>query len=282
MNDSQNNFARTRASRRHSAADPGATANLSAARFVVADGGAPRAAAKSDHRRARAERTGAAESSRGRAERTPAPGRAKDGRSTRTARTNFMKYASDNRFVRTVYAFITGPWRFAFYAAVVIIAAVSIYLPVRDWYVAYRSGDILTRQLAIREAYNESLQADVDKLLSVSGIEETARESLGLVMPGEQSINVVGLEEDATDESDASDDTDASTDKDAASDDEADETDDADATDEDDEDATPTTSAEVAAAEAAVVEDSPWYIKMLDRIFFFEGVDGQTIVSSGA
>ena len=100
----------------------------------------------------------------------------------RTRRSNFMRYATDNRVVQTLYAITTGPWRFAFYGAVALAVAVSIYFPARDYYAAYRTGDILSRQLEVREAYNKELEAKVDKLLSTEGIEETARKKLGLVM----------------------------------------------------------------------------------------------------
>ena len=43
----------------------------------------------------------------------------------------------------------------------------------------------------------------------------------------------------------------------------------------------PNTSAEVEAAEQAVANDAPWYIKVLDAFFFYQGVEGQTVSSTG-
>ncbi len=43
----------------------------------------------------------------------------------------------------------------------------------------------------------------------------------------------------------------------------------------------PMTSADVEAAEQAVVEDAPWYIRMLDALFFYQGAEGQSVASTG-
>ena len=74
---------------------------------------------------------------------------------------------------------------------------VSLYFPVRDLYVAKRSSDILTKQVEIRQQYNDGLQKSVDKLLSEEGIKDAASEDLGLVMPGEKRIEVQGLDDDS-------------------------------------------------------------------------------------
>lgn len=217
-------------------------------------------------------------------------------------RTNFMRYATDNRVVSALYGFLTGPYRLVFYAAVIAAVAFGIYFPVRDLYTAYRTHDILERQLAVREEYNDSLQGDVDKYLSVDGIEEAAREQLGLVMPGEQAIDVVGLGDDGSTGSDAGAADGGTADGAAAdsSDTGADAASNAGASDgtagaaaqdgsasdgaaQDAEAASrPTTSAEVEAAEQAVADDAPWYIKLLDGFFFYQGVDGQKVASSGS
>ncbi|VWM20893.1 Uncharacterised protein [Collinsella intestinalis] len=41
------------------------------------------------------------------------------------------------------------------------------------------------------------------------------------------------------------------------------------------------TSAEVEAAERAVLENSPWYWKVLDVLFGFDGAKGMAVVSTG-
>lgn len=246
--------------------------------------------------------------------------------------TDFMKYASDNRFIRFFYALTTGPRRFVFYLLVIALVGVGLYLPIRDFYVAYRTQDILEQQVAIRKKYNEALTDEVDSYLPQEGIEDAARKKLGMVMPGEQTITVEGLDEngnpvtegtdssssDSSDSSsgqdasagsqdasgsadgtDASGDakTDASSDGGTSADSGSDSSDasggtlkgsdaadasktgsntDAAASGKD-----PSTSAEVEAAERAVYENSAWYWKVLDKVFFFDGANGMAVVSTG-
>lgn len=109
---------------------------------------------------------------------------------------NFMKYAQDNRFIRWFYALTTGPARLGFYLVVAALIGAGVYFPARDLYVAHRTEDILAQQVAIRERYNERLDEEVDGYLSQEGIEDAARKDLGMVMPGEQTITVEGLDED--------------------------------------------------------------------------------------
>lgn len=171
------------------------------------------------------------------------------GQGARRRSSNFMHYANDNRVVRAAYEFTHGSTKPIFILIVVAAVLVSLYFPVRDLYVAKRTGDILTQQVAIRKEYNDSLQKDVDKLLSEQGIKDTATDKLGLVMPGEKKIDVVGL-----------DDSDSSTKKDSEQ---------------------AAKSSEVAAAEQKVAEEAPWYVHVLDTLFGFTGVEGQEVSSSG-
>lgn len=107
-----------------------------------------------------------------------------------------MKYASDNRIVRSFYELTTGPSRHIFFIAVALVAAVSIYLPVRDFYIAQRTEMILQEQNAIREKYNKAIAKEVKGYMSEEGVEDAARKDLGMVMPGETTITVEGLDED--------------------------------------------------------------------------------------
>ena len=107
---------------------------------------------------------------------------------------SLMKYANDNRVVRALYDFTSGPYRAVFYVLVVAVIALGVYFPVRDLYIAHRTNGILQEQLAIREKYNESLEKEVNKYLSQEGIEEAAREQ-GMVMPGETPITVQGADQ---------------------------------------------------------------------------------------
>lgn len=229
---------------------------------------------------------------------------ARGGASSRTSprRSTFMRYAADNRVVQFIYSLTTGSAKPFFYAAVVVAVLVSIYFPVRDLYSAYRTGIVLEQQLQIRSAYNEDLESRVDSLLSTEGIERAAREDLGLVMPGERVIDVVGLDEHSSSEGDASstsgdsaagDDSASGTASGSASDDSEGQAGEGavdSASSEDDASADggesagqdgPMTSTDVEQAEQAALADAPWYIKMLDALFFYQGADGQAVASSG-
>ena len=170
--------------------------------------------------------------------------------SSRLSGSDFMHYANDNAVVKAIYDFTHGPQRVLFIGIVVALALVSLYFPVRDLYVAKRSSDILAKQVEIREQYNDELQKSVDKLLSEEGIKDAATEDLGLVMPGETKIDVLGLDDD----SDSSSSKKSSNAKKAS---------------------------EVAKEIEEVGKDAPWYIQTLDMLFGFNGVEGQTVASSG-
>ena len=170
--------------------------------------------------------------------------------SSRLSGSDFMHYANDNAVVKAIYDFTHGPQRGLFIGIVVALALMSLYFPVRDLYVAKRSSDILAKQVEIREQYNDDLQKSVDKLLSEEGIKDAATEDLGLVMPGETKIDVLGLDDD----SDSSSSKKSSNAKKAS---------------------------EVAKEIEEVGKDAPWYIQTLDMLFGFNGVEGQTVASSG-
>lgn len=170
--------------------------------------------------------------------------------SNRLSGSDFMHYANDNAVVKAIYDFTHGPQRGLFIGIVVALVLVSLYFPVRDLYVAKRSSDILAKQVEIRQQYNDELQKSVDKLLSEEGIKDAASEDLGLVMPGETRIDVLGLDDD----SDSSSSKKSSNAKKAS---------------------------EVAKEIEEVGKDAPWYIQTLDMLFGFNGVEGQTVASSG-
>ena len=170
--------------------------------------------------------------------------------SSRLSGSDFMHYANDNAVVKAIYDFTHGPQRGLFIGIVVVLVLVSLYFPVRDLYVAKRSSDILAKQVEIRQQYNDELQKSVDKLLSEEGIKDAATEDLGLVMPGETKIDVLGLDDD----SDSSSGKKSSNAKKASG---------------------------VAKEIDEVGKDAPWYIQALDMLFGFNGVEGQTVVSNG-
>lgn len=169
--------------------------------------------------------------------------------SSRLSGSDFMRYANDNAVVKAIYDFTHGPQRGLFIGIVVALVLVSLYFPVRDLYVAKRSSDILAKQVEIRQQYNDEMKKDTDKWFSEEGIKDSARD-LGMAMPGEKRIEVQGLDED----SDSSSSKKSSNAKNAS---------------------------EVAKEIEEVGKDAPWYIKTLDMLFGFNGVEGQTVVSNG-
>lgn len=217
-----------------------------------------------------------------------------------------MKYAADNRAVRWLYDLTTGPKRYLVYLLIAALFGVGMYLPVRDFYIAHRTESILQEQKAIREKYNESLGKEVESLLSQEGIEDAARRDYGMVMPGEQTITVEGLDENgdpvvidknAQDEGSSvkegegsSANQDPATAHGAASKNDegklkgseaADKSKTGASEDAADPNKEPVTSADVEAAERAVLENSAWYWKVLDAFFFFDGSNGMAVVSTG-
>lgn len=169
--------------------------------------------------------------------------------SNRLSGSDFMRYANDNAVIKAIYDFTHGSLRPLFIGIVVALALVSLYFPVRDLYVAKRSSDILAKQVEIREQYNDEMKKDTDKWFSEEGIKDSARD-LGMAMPDEKRIEVQGLDED----SDSSSNKKSSNAKNAS---------------------------EVAKEIEEVGKDAPWYIKTLDMLFGFNGVEGQTVVSNG-
>lgn len=169
--------------------------------------------------------------------------------SSRFSGSDLMRYANDNALVKAIYDFTHGSLRPLFIGIVVALALVSLYFPVRDLYVAKRSNDILAKQVEIREQYKDEMKKDTDKWFSEEGIKDRARE-LGMAMPGEKRVEVLGLDDD----SDSSSSKKSSNAKKAS---------------------------EVAKEIEEVGKDAPWYIQTLDMLFGFNGVEGQTVASSG-
>ena len=168
-------------------------------------------------------------------------------------RTNFMRYANDNPIVKAIYSFTTGKTKPLFIALVVIAIGIGVYFPVRDYYCAQRSGEVLSRQLELQKAYEKKSQKQVDTLLSKEGIIDTARKKFGMVMEGEKTLEVEGLDSGSSSSSKKSS----------------------------KKSSTPSTLAELEKAQQEVVDDAPWYTKVLDAIFGFTGVEGQEVVSTG-
>ena len=166
-----------------------------------------------------------------------------------------MRYASDNKVVQALYGITTGPYKYLLILLVIVAAGVSLYFPIRDYYVAYRTNDILTRQLQLRD--------DASDAEGSSGTQDGG----GADASGG----------DASQDDSSSGSTDAGT----SGDSDGDATSDDSGSDVSSTQKVPTTSAELREAEAAIAEEAPWYIKALDTLFFYQGVDGQKVSSTG-
>lgn len=186
----------------------------------------------------------------------PAPAAGAQHHANTPHRTNFMRYANDNSVVRAIYSFTTGKTKPLFIALVVIALGIGVYFPVRDYYCAQRSGEVLTRQLELQKAYEKKSQKQVDTLLSKEGVIDTARKKFGMVMEGEKTLEVEGLDSGSTSSPEKS----SSSSKKSS---------------------TPSTLAELEKAQQEVVNDVPWYTKVLDTVFGFTGVEGQEVTSTG-
>lgn len=83
--------------------------------------------------------------------------------------------------------------------AVVLIAAWSVYPVFKLQYEHRREVRTLEVELASLKERNGELRQEVDQLKTPEGVEEVARETLGLVKPGEQAYVVTGgASEEAT------------------------------------------------------------------------------------
>lgn len=171
---------------------------------------------------------------------------------TSSRKTNFMRYASDGPVAQAIWRYTTGPFKKIAIAVLVAVVLVCMYGPVRDWYVAQRSGEVLAQQVAICKKYNKTLEEDVSYLLSEEGVKDVANKRLNLVLPGEKKLNVV---DDSSKSSSSSSSSNSG-------------------------ECTVKTTEEIEKELAAVVTDVPWYKSMLDTVFGFTGVVGQTATAS--
>lgn len=82
--------------------------------------------------------------------------------------------------------------------AVLAIAAWSFYPVAKIQYQEVREKARLETELAGLKERNADLRAQVDKLKTPAGVEEIARESLGMIREGENLYVVTNLSEPAT------------------------------------------------------------------------------------
>ena len=78
---------------------------------------------------------------------------------------------------------------------VLALTVVIVAGPVRTYYAAWRDEGILDAQYEVVAAQYEELSGEVERLQTIEGVEEAARER-GYVYPDEEALVVTGLEED--------------------------------------------------------------------------------------
>ncbi len=76
----------------------------------------------------------------------------------------------------------------------IAIASAIVMVPVRNYYLAWREAGVLQAQYEVVAAQNEELNHDIDRLQTLEGIEDEARER-GYVYPDEEALVVKGVEE---------------------------------------------------------------------------------------
>jgi cell division protein FtsL len=74
----------------------------------------------------------------------------------------------------------------------VVFALWTVYPVLRIRYVEQRKVEALEAELETLKERNKTLRAEVEQLKTPEGVEALARESLGLVRPGEQAYVVTG------------------------------------------------------------------------------------------
>jgi cell division protein FtsB len=94
--------------------------------------------------------------------------------------------------------------------AVIAAVILSLYGPIRSWYVAQRRTQDLQAQYAQLNSANSVLQGEVSSLQTQEGIEDEARKH-GYVEEGETPVTITGegseVAEDSSDGSDSTSDT---------------------------------------------------------------------------
>lgn len=86
-----------------------------------------------------------------------------------------------------------------------LFAAWTIYPVLRIQYIEQRKVQTLEAELSGLKARNDALRSEVDELKTPEGVEALARETLGLVKPGEQAYVVTGGSIGETETVDAAD-----------------------------------------------------------------------------
>lgn len=76
--------------------------------------------------------------------------------------------------------------------ALILIFVLAVYMPAKNFYIAKRAQERLQVEYQQNIEHNAALQERVESLQTDAGVEDEARKNMGLVMPGEHSIKIVG------------------------------------------------------------------------------------------
>ena len=82
-------------------------------------------------------------------------------------------------------------------ALCLVVSGYLLYPSLREYYLAYRANEQLQQEYSDVEARNDQISQQITYLTSDEGIADRARERFGWVTPGDQVVNITGL--DSTD-----------------------------------------------------------------------------------
>ena len=118
----------------------------------------------------------------------------KSARSRKRSNAPASKHSLVSQFSQLVAIILTiCSKRIWVFVLVVLAIVVGIAGPVRDYYVAKRTGSVLEQKKASIDEKNAELEHDREKLMTEDGIQEEARKR-GYVEPGEVGVSVEGID----------------------------------------------------------------------------------------
>ena len=118
----------------------------------------------------------------------------KSARSRKRSNAPASKHSLVSQFFQLVAIILTiCSKRIWVFVLVVLAIVVGIAGPVRDYYVAKRTGSALEQKKASIDEKNAELEHDREKLMTEDGIQEEARKR-GYVEPGEVGVSVEGID----------------------------------------------------------------------------------------
>ena len=102
--------------------------------------------------------------------------------------------ASDAKTSSRARRYITVATNITIILAALALLAVAIYPGLQNWWQVRRDMQLLQSESDALAHRNDQIQALIDALGTAEGIESRAREEFGWVLPGEDAVNVSGLD----------------------------------------------------------------------------------------